>query len=122
MSQSEGTGTEKPVRVRRGRVDSLSLYEITYYELEIFEKGHPGSLYLNFAIFLLSIAIAFAIALFTTDIKSAALFAVFVAIVFSAGIMGLLLLILWYRSRASIPDIITNIKRRMPKNGDEQSH
>jgi hypothetical protein len=122
MSQTEGTGSEKPLRVRRGRVDSLSLYEVTSYELDILEKGHPGSLYLNFATFLLGVAASFIIALATADLKSVILFAVFVAIAFSAGIIGILLFILWYRSRASIPDIIANIKKRMPPNGDSENH
>ena len=50
---------EKAVQIKRGRVDSLSLYEITDNELDILTAGSPSSLYLNFAIFLLSRAFLF---------------------------------------------------------------
>ena len=40
--------------VRRGRVDSVDLYEVKENELELLEKGSPASLQLNFSIFLLT--------------------------------------------------------------------
>ena len=45
-----------PLRVRRGRVESVDLYEIKDTELDTLEKGTPADLQLNFAIFLLSLA------------------------------------------------------------------
>jgi len=49
----QNTEDSKPLRVRRGRVESVDLYEIKDSELEIFQRGSPADLQLNFAIFLL---------------------------------------------------------------------
>ena len=46
---------EKHLVVRRGRVDSVDLYEVKENELELLEKGAPATLQLNFAIFLYSL-------------------------------------------------------------------
>ena len=63
------TGQNEPT-ILRGKVDSLSLYEITDFELDVLEKGSPNSIYLNFSIFLLSVGFSFLAALFSTDIQS----------------------------------------------------
>ena len=39
------------VRVRRARVESVDLYEIKEQELDLFEKGSPADLQLNFPYF-----------------------------------------------------------------------
>jgi hypothetical protein len=108
----ENTG-DKPIRVRRGRVDSLILYEVTSYEIDILEQGHPGSLHLNFAIFLLGIAISFVITLSTTHITSQITLLIFVVVTLCCFVIGLFLLALWFRLRKSTPNVIRNIKSRM---------
>ena len=57
------------VLIRRGRVDSLNIYEVKEHELELLEKGSAGTLQFNFAIFLFSIALTCIIALATADFK-----------------------------------------------------
>ena len=47
---------DEKLLVRRGRVDAVNLYEVKEHELELLEKGAAGTLQLNFAIFLFSIA------------------------------------------------------------------
>ncbi len=59
--------------VRRARIGRLNIYEVSDSELQLLERGSPESLYLNFAIFLLSAALSFLTALFTTEIPSARL-------------------------------------------------
>ena len=66
--------------IHRARIDVLRIYEISESELEFLERGSPQSIYLNFAIFLLSIALSFFIALVTTEIPSDRLFNVFVIV------------------------------------------
>lgn len=106
---------EKPLRVRRGRVDSVDLYEIKDNELDLLEKGSPASLYLNFAVFLLSIAFSALAAISTvTTFRHPLVETVFVVIMVVGFILGALLLILWQRERRSVAEVIEGIRRRIP--------
>ena len=78
--------------VRRARIDRLNIYEVSDSELQLLKRGSPESLYLNFAIFLLSAALSFLTALFTTEIPSTRVFNVFVMITIIGLVLGLLLL------------------------------
>ncbi|MCX7000567.1 MAG: hypothetical protein NT106_09790 [Candidatus Sumerlaeota bacterium] len=111
--QAENTSEKQP-KIRRGRFDSLTLYEITDYELDILATGSPSSVYFNFAIFLMSIAISFLIALLTVKITSIRVFSVFVIIVIIGFISGGFLFCLWLRNHKSISTIIKRIKQRIP--------
>lgn len=102
------------VIVRRGRVDSLTLYDVTDHELSLLEAGSPTSLLFNFSIFLLSTAISFLIALLATEIKSDRTFTVFTIIVVLGFTVGLVLLCLWLRFRQSTSSVIKRIKSRIP--------
>ena len=73
MSQAHNEGFIQP-KIVRGQVDSLSLFEITDYELELLEQGTPNSIYLNFAIFFISVAASFFATLMTLTIKSQNIF------------------------------------------------
>lgn len=82
--------------IRRARVEQLILYEVTENELELLARGIAAdSVYLNFAIALLSAAVSFVIALTTTTIESIRTFTVFVVLTSVGSIGGLLLLVLW---------------------------
>lgn len=105
---------DNPPKIKRGRFDSLSLYEISDYELEILEKGTPSSIYLNFAIFLFSVAISFLIAITTTEIKSERLFSIYFVIVLVGFIIGGILIALWSKNRKSISIILQKIRDRIP--------
>jgi hypothetical protein len=113
MSQGEGS-SKKPLRIKRGKVDSLSLYEITDYELGILERGTPAGLFFNFAVFLLSSAISFLTALLTTEIKSSRTYTLFLLITIVGFVVGAILLALWYKQRQSTSDLISQIKSRIP--------
>jgi NADH:ubiquinone oxidoreductase subunit K len=113
MSDTENSG-EKPFKIKRGRVDSLSLFEITEHELNILESGSPSSLFLNFALLLLSTATSFLIALTSTTISSDRVFAVFTIIVVIGYIAGIVLFVLWWRNRQSTATIIKRIRQRIP--------
>jgi pilus assembly protein TadC len=112
--QQQDSGLDS-VKVRRGKVDSLSLYEVTESELQDLERGGPASLFLNFAIFLLSTAVSFLVALLSTDIKLTNIFIVFVLVTLVGFVGGGILLLIWNRSRQSTKEIIQRIKDRMPK-------
>jgi hypothetical protein len=113
MPADENTG-ENIVQIKRGRVDSLSLYEITDNELDILATGSPSSLQLNFAIFLLSIALSFLISLLTTKIELDRTFNVFVVIVVVTFVVGFIMMFMWWRAHKSTRGIIQEIRDRLP--------
>ena len=113
MSPEEnGTGQNDP-RIVRGRIDSLSLYEITDHELNVLEKGSPSSLYLNFGIFLMTVGLSFLAATLTTNIESMRVFNVFVIVSALGMIGGIFLVVLWYRLRGDLTDVASKIRGRI---------
>lgn len=111
---------DKPLRVRRGRVDSVDLYEVKEHELEVLENGDTNSIYLNFAIFLLSSAVSCVLAISTATFVSELIQYCFLFVTIIGFIGGLFLLILWWRGRKSIKTIVSRIKNRIPPEFIEQ--
>lgn len=112
-NQNAPLSDEKPLRVRRGRVDSVDLYEVKENELEVLEKGSPATLQLNFAIFLFSIASTCIVALTTTTFKWKQVESVFTIASVIGVLMGTYLLISWFRTKTSISSVIACIKDRI---------
>ena len=100
-------------RIRRATVDSLNFYEVTEEELTIFEHGSPSSLYLNLSIVLLSVAISFFATLVTTKTPSIYLFTIFVVITVLGFILGMCLLILWFREYRTSTSTSKKVRSRM---------
>lgn len=119
-NQTEHSG-DKPFKIRRGRVDSLSLYEITEHELVTLENGSPSSLYLNFSLLLLTTATSFLISLLTTTIESDRTYAIFVILVVVGYVLGVLLGIIWWRTRQSVSVITKRIRSRIPPEDQSES-
>jgi hypothetical protein len=105
---------EKPLRVRRGRVESVDLYEIKENELDLLEKGSPADLQLNFAIFLLSIAFAAICALVTATFARPRVETIFLFVSIVGIALGLYLLAAWYRNHTSSAAVCTRIRSRIP--------
>jgi len=109
-AEQENASDEK-VKVKRYKFDSLTIYEISESELDTIEKGSPSSIYLNFAIFLLSIAVSFLASLLTNDYTSKLkTFIVFILITIIGFIAGGFLIILWLRTKSDFDQIIKKIK------------
>ncbi|SRR5258708_1594770 len=100
-------------RIRHARVDSLCIYEVTEDELIFLEQGSPNSLQLNFSIFLVTLGVAFLIALLTTKIESMQLFTIFIVITCLGFIIGFILFCLWLKSYRSIPSVSKKIRNRL---------
>jgi hypothetical protein len=113
--------TEFLPEIRRARLGKLTIYEISESELDTLEKGSPDSTYLDFAIGLLSAAIAFSITLATTEIKSSRTFAVFVFGVIVGYLIGFLLLILWWKNHRSVTSVGAVIRSRLPPEGTPEN-
>ena len=124
MADSKERGSESSEfmpEIRRGRVERLTIYEVSEAELETLARGSANSVYLNFAIFLFSVFVSFLIALLTTSITSERMFNAFFVIVVIGAIGGMFSFILWLKMRKSISDVVQTIKRRLPAEGIQET-
>jgi len=103
------------IKIVRAKIDSLSVFEITDSELKTLERGSPSSIYLNFAILLITSGISFFISLVSIDIQSVKLFSAFLVFTLVGGIGGSILLFLWYRERGEVSEVIKTIQERVPQ-------
>lgn len=103
---------KKPL-IRRGRVNSLNIYEVKEHELELLEKGAAGTLQFNFAIFLFSIALTCIIALATADFKWEIVRSIFVFTTVVGLIVGSYLMLNWWRTRTSLREVVSVIRSRI---------
>ena len=108
------------VKIVRGRVDSLSLYEITENELDALAKGSPTSVYLNFGIFLLSVGASFIVTLLTVAVHSTTTLVVFVVLATVGLIGGAFLLLLWRRVKEDVAGVVDTIRNRIATKSAEQ--
>lgn len=109
----ESSGEIGP-KIKRGRYDSLELFEVSESELTIIERGSPSSTYLNFAIFLISIASSFLTTLLTVDLsEKMTLFTIFTVICVIGYLIGIFLIILWYQNKNEFNNVIEKIRGRM---------
>jgi hypothetical protein len=113
MDTFSNTPDDNPLKVRRGRVASVDLYEVKDSELDILEKGSPATLQLNFAIFLLSLAFSSIAALCTATFSSPIAQDIFTFIAVIGILLGGYLVISWWRTRTSITGLITAIRLRI---------
>jgi uncharacterized membrane protein YtjA (UPF0391 family) len=103
--------------IRRARLGELTIFDVTESELEILERGSPDSIYLNFAIALLSIAISFSAILATTTIPADRVFQVFVILTVVSYVAGVILLFIWRRNHQSVSKVVATIRKRLPPQG-----
>jgi hypothetical protein len=104
----------KPLVVRRGRVQSVDLYEIKDTELDVLEKGSPADLQLNFAVFLLSLAANGICTLATATFTTSAVQTLFMIATVVGLIGGTYLIVSWWRNRISLTDLCARIRSRIP--------
>lgn len=107
--------------VRRAPYGELRIFEISETELDLLERGSPDSLFLNFAVALLSVAISLSVTFATTNIPSDRVFTALVLLTIVGYVAGLLLLVLWWRTHRSVTSVVASIRRRMPPEGSEST-
>ena len=104
---------EKGPKIKKGKVDSLAIYEVTEGELETIERGSPNSNLLNFGIALTTTALSFLTTLLTVAIADIRLFVVFTIITVVGLVGGIILLFLWYRTKSSVDEVYKKIRDRI---------
>jgi len=101
-------------KIKKGKVDSLTIYEITDSELETIERGSPNSTFFNIGIALLSFAISFLVTLVTVDLTlRPKLFTVFTIVTVVGFIVGAVLMILWVKTKNDVDDVLKKIRDRI---------
>ena len=114
MEPNPPTGGDSAVRVRRGRVDSVDLFDVKENGLDTLEKGVPAHLYLNLAIFSLSLSFSAIIALATSVFKYPLMELVAVIVAFLGFVVGTLLLCMWWQSKSTVREVCKRIRARIP--------
>ncbi|OGT60232.1 MAG: hypothetical protein A3E01_15455 [Gammaproteobacteria bacterium RIFCSPHIGHO2_12_FULL_63_22] len=110
-----GTEGDVQLRVRRGRVDSVDLFEIKENELDSLERGSIADLHFNLAIFGFSIFLTALFTLGTTEkFKSPQIETAFVVVVFVFGLFSLYCYFMWRNSKNSVKDTCAKIRSRIP--------
>lgn len=105
------------VKIRRGRVSSVDIFEIKDNELDILEKGSPADLQLNFAIFLFSIAASGGCSLATATFTNKLVEQVFLIVTIVGFILSAYLFVAWLRNRTSLKTLCARIRGRLaPEN------
>ena len=102
-------------------MDSVNLYEVKENELDLLENGSPGGIYLNFAIFLLSVAFAAIASICTSTFKSPKIEMIFMIVSVVGLLGGIFLLLLWWRTHRSLSDVVRRIRDRIPPDQEVMS-
>lgn len=103
-------------KLARGKIKSINLYEISEYELAVFEQGGSSSTSLSFSTFLLSSAISFFTVICTVDLsKNILLYSSFFIVTFSGFVLGFFMLIIWWRSHTSVRNLAKTVRSRLAK-------
>ncbi len=100
--------------IRYAPLGQPNVYQVYEHELDALAQGGQGSLFLNFALFLLGVAVTVIATLWSTTIPSDRVYTTFVLVALVTGIAGVVLFALWWKTHQSSTNLITLIKIRMP--------
>lgn len=107
------TQAQGELKVQRGRVDSITIYEVTENELTTLESGTPTGYLFDSFLALLAIGISFIVTVTTTEIKSDRLHAFYSMLILVSLVGAIICFVLWLRCRKSILLTIEQIKNRV---------
>ena len=121
LLQKRDSGTEPVPEIRRARLQRLTIYEVEEYQLDILEHGGPDSIVFNIAICLISIAASLTATLFTAEFRSERLWILFLVVTIICGLVGIILLLIWSKSRRSVASCVKNIRQRLPPDSMDET-
>jgi len=105
---------QKELVIRRGRVDSLDIYEVKENELLTLERGSTRGEVFNFAVALVSAGLTLLVALLTAKFPTDLATAVAVAVTLALLVLGLFFAISWYRTKDEAREVLNEIRSRVP--------
>ena len=100
--------------IRRARLQRLTIYEVEESELAILERGSLDTIFLNIAVALFSMSVSLSVALLTAEFPSDRAWTVFLVITVVGYVAGVIMLLVWWRSRVSVAACTRNIRERLP--------
>ena len=117
MRDPNAPASNGSISVKRGKLDSVTVYEVREDELNTIEKGRSASLQLSFAITLFVITFSCGMSLLTTKEFR---FEITQSIVISIGLTCLILsvyfFLLWRKTKQSVDETIEKIRQRLNGN------
>jgi hypothetical protein len=111
------------VRIRRGKCDSLDIYEVTEWELEILKRWSTNWLFLNLCIAFISIAVSIGTTLLTVDFTSSdKKFYIFVIVLVWTSLAWVILGVIWYKWSDDFKDTLEKIEKRIQDVSEEYAY
>ncbi len=107
--------------IRRARMQTLTIYEVSESELETLERGAPDSIFLNISLFLFSCAMTSLVALLTCKFTSSVTNNGFLLAAIIGFSIGSVLFVLWCRNRKTSASVIAGIRDRLPPQGESKT-
>jgi hypothetical protein len=105
--------SEGSVSIRRGRMDSLVLYEVAEDELDTLVGGGPAPIYFNFFTGCLSILVTLFVTMLTVHIKSPVKHATFISLIVLFVVLTILFFALWLKNRDSTKKVEGRVRARL---------
>lgn len=120
-SGSPGFDDNFSPEIRRARMQTLTIYEISESELEVLEHGAPDSIFLSISLLLFSCAMTSLIALLTCEFSSSVTANGFLIATIVGFAVGLVLFALWCRNRKTSSKVVAGIRKRLPPQGESET-
>lgn len=105
--------------IRRGRVGTLNVHEITEAELQTLEQGSPTSLFLNLSIAAGSTAVSLTASLASAKVESDRVFVVLVVVTVVAYVCAITFGLLSRQQGDSVKKTLKSIRSRVPPEGKQ---
>jgi NADH:ubiquinone oxidoreductase subunit K len=110
--------TGRTPKINYGAEPSINIHSLDDNELNTLIKGIDASTELSFSLVLLSIAVSVFVTLnfVPTVEKQNSSFVIFMSIAYISTIIGLFLLLKWYRQKSNVNEVVQRIKGRISNN------
>lgn len=110
---TSATQAQGDPKIQRGRVDSITIYEVTESELTKLEAGTPTGYLFDLFLALVVLGVSFILTLTTTTITSDRLHSFYSLLVLAALIGAAICFCIWLKCRKSLSMTIKQIKKRV---------
>jgi hypothetical protein len=112
MRSIEKFEKHKPINIYRGRIESLVIYEVSEYELDIIENGEKKKTFGNWGSNLLYFSLSLLVTWITGDFAYEFLKLIILLGWFTGTILGIILILISKQDKKSVKTIIDKIRQR----------